>query len=101
MEEERKREARLKLMLALVDLALCLWMLWQMLPEHRRRELIMRAAHRARTVSLRLARAAGRNGMALELAAGEHQGKLWYEAAYQVMRQGALRAEQIYEKGRS
>lgn len=100
-ELELQRQYRRKMALVLVDLIICLWILWKMLPEHRQAEVKMRCAQMARQASLRLARVAGRNGMSLELVAGTRLGgTVWYETAYQIMQNIYLKAERLYEQGR-
>lgn len=78
MEERDPITRRLKLIEALMALALTLWCLWSMVPEHRRQLLKMSIAARAERVTGAAARRAGAASMGAELATGQQNYSLAY-----------------------
>jgi hypothetical protein len=70
MDEDRLA-LRLQLAEAGLGLAISLWLLWTMVPEHRRQELKMRLLTIAQQMSQASARRIGEVSMGIELATGE------------------------------
>lgn len=78
-EPERDPLARrLRLIEALLSLALALWCLWSMIPEHRRQLLKMAMVARAERVTGAAARRAGAASMGAELVTGQQNYSLAY-----------------------
>jgi hypothetical protein len=70
VSDEEIAAQRIKLVEALLSLALALWCLWLMIPEHRRRLWRMRRLDRARRLTGWAARRTGAASMRAELASG-------------------------------
>lgn len=71
MSEEERMVQRLKLAEAAIGLALSLWCLWSMIPEHRRLEWRMRCLLKAQDLTGMCARRTGVLSMRAELATGQ------------------------------
>ena len=69
---------------------------WMMLPDHKRRELKMKAARTAQSLSDRLARRAGDSSMGTELRTGQRR----YEVPY-LLSLAREQAGRLYERQRS
>jgi hypothetical protein len=72
---------RLKLAEAAIGLALSLWCLWSMIPEHRRLEWRMRCLLKAQDLTGMCARRTGVLSMRAELATGRQEYTLAYSLA--------------------
>lgn len=70
----------------LAALIVTLMMIWFTIPEHQRRQLVMRAAHNAQRAAGRAARREGHRGMGEELAGRAGGAERAYGAAYQLSR---------------
>ncbi len=79
----------------LLSLAYLLWMLWLMVPEHRKTALHMRLLRSSSQVTSRLARHAAARSMERELVTGLEQ----YEMSYWLARR-ALDLDAAYDRAR-
>lgn len=70
--------ARLRLIEAVLSMALALWCLWSMIPEHRRQLLRMAMVARAQRAAGSAARRAGAASMGAELVTGQQNYTLAY-----------------------
>ena len=78
MSDEEQLAQRIKLIEAAVSLGLCLWCLWLMVPEHRRKLLRMRLLLSLRQRTDWAARRTGAASMRAELACGQENYVLPY-----------------------
>ena len=97
MEDDQARAAArvemvARLLYALLSVA---WLMWILIPEHKRRLMLMRAAKMAERSAWRTASRAGRQAMALEISGRG----MSYGLPYQLSRL-AQRAGRAYEEAR-
>ena len=78
MSDEERLAQRIKLAEAAMSLGLCLWCLWLMIPEHRRRLWRMRILAGLRQRTDWAARRTGAGSMRAELASGQENYVLPY-----------------------
>lgn len=78
MSEEEQLAQRIKLIEAAAGLALSLWCLWTMIPEHRRQLAKMAVVARCQRWTGNAARRAGAASMRAELASGQQNYVLPY-----------------------
>lgn len=78
MDAQERAAARIKLIEALLALGISAWMLWTMVPEHRRQLLKMGLAQKAERITGSAARRAGAASMGAELATGQQNYTLPY-----------------------
>ena len=78
---DEERTQQIKMAEALLSLALCLWCLWQMIPEHRRKLWKMRRIDLLRRSTDWAARRAGAGSMRAELTTGAENYALPYALA--------------------
>jgi hypothetical protein len=78
VSEEERMVQRLKLAEAAIGLALSVWCLWSMIPEHRRLEWRMRCLLKAQDLTGMCARRTGVLSMEAELATGHENYTLAY-----------------------
>ena len=71
MSEEEQLAQRIKLIEAAASLGICLWMLWQMIPQHRRQLWRMKALDSLRRWTGWAARRTGAASMRAELTSGQ------------------------------
>lgn len=76
--DEDELQRRAELIQALLSLAVAAWMLWTMVPEHRRREWRMRLLLAGRKMTGTCARRAGAASMRAELATGQPEYTVTY-----------------------
>lgn len=79
-----------------VYLAILLWMLWIMIPSHKRRRILLGSVDRLRRALLAMARAAGAAGIDLELSGHQDAAATQYGVAYRLMTAGHDRAAAWY-----
>lgn len=82
----------------LVELLVTLGALWLSLPEHRRREILMRTVSSSQRLTERLARWSGRVGIRDELRGDEAAAQVSYDAAYRLMTGPRERLGKLYDK---
>lgn len=82
MKDKERAEMILRLVAAMIYLG---YLIWVMIPGHKRKLWMMRAAETARRAAGRAARAAGRAGMGRELADGRERDDT-YTAAFWLSR---------------
>jgi hypothetical protein len=80
-EQDRAAEARLKLIVAMLSLIYTIWMLWELIPDHRRRLAMMRLIAMLRSSVQRGARRAGVEAMRAELVTDRENYALPYALA--------------------
>lgn len=90
MSEEEKRLAQVKMAEAMIGLALSLWMVWTLIPEHRRKLWRMGVLMRLQRLTGSAARRAGAASMRAELATGTENYHLAYGLA--LVREGLAAA---------
>ena len=79
-----------------VYLAILLWMLWIMIPAHKRNRILLAGADRLRRALLAMARAAGATGIDLELSGHQDAAQAQYGVAYRLMTAGHDRVAAWY-----
>ena len=82
----------------LVEVLVTLGALWVSLPEHQRREFMMRMVTKSQRLTERAARRFGRVGIRDELRGNEAAAQVSYEAAYKLMTGPRERLSKLYDK---
>jgi hypothetical protein len=95
VSDEERMVQRVKLIEAALGLGLSMWMLWQMVPQHRRLEWRMRLLLRAQSLTGMCARRTAGLSMRAELATGRQDYTL--PMAFSTLREGLAAA---YDRAR-
>jgi hypothetical protein len=91
-------ERRIKFLNQLIALLFSLYLCWTLIPEHRRKVMLMGAADRTRRMSQALAIRVGRLSLSSEAKGDVTTAHVGYEVAYNLMTQLHDRAVARYEK---
>lgn len=91
-------ESRVEKISRLISLLITLYMLWTIIPKHRRKLMLMKIVHSAKNSTLRLANASGRFAMRAELAGEDEAADLGYSTAYSLMTGAYGRCVKWYDR---
>lgn len=94
-------ERRIRLMNEAIGSAISIYLMWSLIPKHKRQLLLMGWSSRVRAVALSAAQKSGRWGMNRELSGNQTAAQIGYDASAQIMKTVYDRAGQWYERFRS